>query len=105
MFRRALLPLEVAARERRQGDRGDDREVRDRPEPDGRAADVCAAEGPELEDEPRRPARVRGDLAERILVERLDGDHVGGDLRRALKRVRAEGVPDRAEEAGDEAGA
>src|SRR2546421_3066588 len=78
----SIVELKIAAREGEERHPAHGRQVRDGPEPDGRAADEGAPERAEFEHEAGEPATVGRDLPERVLVERLDRDHVGRDLRR-----------------------
>jgi hypothetical protein len=55
---------------------------------------VGAAERTELQQEPRDPGGVGGDLAQAVLVKRLERDRPRRDLGRVLERVGVERMAD-----------
>src|SRR5438874_103868 len=95
--------LEISPSEPGDGDRADEHEIRDGPEPQRDAALLRAAERAESQQEPGETGCLLRDRAQRVLVERLERNRPGGDLRSMNQPRRVENMPDVPEEPGDQA--
>src|SRR3954449_5175176 len=94
---------EIPPPEHRDRRRGDRREIGDRVGPQPEPEVLRAAERAELDDRARGAGDVGGELAESVLVERLEGQQPGGGGRDVGERPGAERLADLAEQARGEA--
>src|SRR5439155_15392721 len=95
--------LEILAREAPGRAGADEREVPNSTQAQRESTLLRPTERAQTEEEPGQARRLLRDRAQAVLVERLERQRPGCDLRGMHEAVRVEYVPDVAEQAGDEA--